>query len=60
MKLEWIIYHNYERIKPSKDIVVIIINIHSNRAAIKIFETKSDNYIDDVETEKAEKLVIIS
>ena len=38
---------------------MIVVDIHNNRAAIRIFETQSNNYIDSVGTEEARKLVII-
>jgi len=46
-------------VKPPKSTVAIIVDICNNRAAIRIFEMQSNDYIDGVGTEEAGKLVIV-
>jgi hypothetical protein len=58
-KPQWVEHQDRDEIRPPDDTIAIVVDVRDNQAAIRIFETKDEDYIDGVGTEEAGKLVIV-
>ncbi|KAH6661626.1 hypothetical protein B0J14DRAFT_350339 [Halenospora varia] len=47
------------RTTPPQDMLVIIVNVRSNRGAIYIYKTESGEYVDSIGTEQAGNRVMV-
>lgn len=55
----WIVHTDTQIVQPTEGTVAIVVDVRKNKAAIRIIETETEEYIDGVGTEEAGKLVVI-
>ena len=58
-KPHWTTHQDCNKVQPPEGTIATVVDVRKNEAAIRIFETQSNDYIDGVGTEEARKLVIV-
>ena len=58
-KLQWNTHQDRDEINPDDSTAAIVVDLRNITAAIRIFETNDDQFIDGVGIEEAGKLVIV-